>query len=204
MAKRRIILFGATGRVGGRALQDLLSSDAAHALDLVAVTRRAENLAGRPADAARIVEYDLDRAEHEGLDDLKRLLDGADSLLLITGYDQRMLVQSKAVLDAAQAVGVRHVVHIGAHAAPDTTIVHLGWHQMIEAYLELSWLGWTNLRPTSYMQNLPMMRALAAAPTRILQHYIGHAATSWIDAHDVGRAAARVLLDPQAHQERSY
>jgi NAD(P)H dehydrogenase (quinone) len=115
-----------------------------------------------------------------------------------------MLAQSKSVIDAARAVGVRHVVHIGAHAAPDTTIVHLGWHQLIEAYLERSGLGWTNLRPTSYMQNLPMLRALAAAPPQILPHYIGHAATSWIDAQDVGRAAARVLIDSPAHQERSY
>ncbi len=73
--------------------------------------------------------------EHHGLDALVEVLSGVDRVFLLTSYDVRMLAQSKAVIDASTQAGVAHIVHLGAHASPSTTIVHLGWHQMIEAYL---------------------------------------------------------------------
>jgi uncharacterized protein YbjT (DUF2867 family) len=63
-----------------------------------------------------------------------------------------MLARSKAAVDAAQAEGVGHVVHVGVSAAEDTTIVHFAWHQLVEAYIERSGLGHTHLRPASFMQ----------------------------------------------------
>lgn len=43
-----------------------------------------------------MIEYDLDRAEHEGLGALVDVLAGADTVLLATGYGAGMLPQSKA------------------------------------------------------------------------------------------------------------
>ncbi|HEY8473117.1 MAG TPA: hypothetical protein VIL37_10860 [Natronosporangium sp.] len=47
-----------------------------------------------------------------------------------------------------------HIVHVGVSAAPDTTIVHFGWHQLIEAYIERSGLAYTHLWPAAFMQTL--------------------------------------------------
>jgi NAD(P)H dehydrogenase (quinone) len=103
------------------------------------------------------------------------------------------------VIDAATKADVSHIVHLGAHASPDTTIVHLGWHQLVEAYQAQSGLATTNLHPTSFMQNLFTMTA-----TGVLRHYIGDAAPSWVDADDVAKAAAVVLRAPAEHVGRSY
>jgi uncharacterized protein YbjT (DUF2867 family) len=124
-------------------------------------------------------------------------------VFLATGYDVRMLSQAKAVIDAARSAGVDHVVHLGVHAEPDTTVVHFGWHQMVEAYLERSGLGHTNLHPTAFMQNL-LMPAMSDAKSAVLTHYIGDAVTSWVDTDDIAEVASVVLRSPERHRGRSY
>lgn len=49
---------------------------------------------------------------------------GIERVFLLTGYDVSMLGQSKAVVDAAKNAGVNHIVHMGAYATDDTTIMH--------------------------------------------------------------------------------
>lgn len=116
-----------------------------------------------------------------------------------------MLTQSKVAIDAARIAGVRHVMHIGAHAAPDTTVVHLGWHQLIEAYLAASGMAFTNLQPTSLMHNLMLLIGTGGTQgTDVLSHYIGSEPTSWVDVADVAAVAAHVLRDPEPHAGRSY
>lgn len=194
---RRMVMFGGTGQVGAAALRALSAADQA---DLAVVTRRPAALVEAEMRGIEVFQYDLDRPEQEGLGVLVDILSGANTILLATGYSGRMLPQSKAVIDAATAAGVNHIVHLGAHATPDTTIVHLGWHQMIEAYVAAAGPAWTFIRPTAFMQNLLLLRALAGAPERVLVHYSGDASSSWIDAEDVGRAVAAVLKSPVDHR----
>ena len=67
-----------------------------------------------------------------------------------------MLVQSKSLIDAAKRNGVSHIVHLGAFTREhDSYATVFTWHQMIEAYLGDNGVGWTNLHPNMFMQNLP-------------------------------------------------
>ena len=134
----------------------------------------------------------------------KPLLDaltGVDRLFLLTGYTVEMLAQSKAVVDAAKLTGVKHVVHLGAWATDDTTIVHLGWHQFIERYIEWASVAFTHLRPNVFMQNI-LRFSLQRDGT--LRHSIGDAPVSWIDTDDVAIAVARVLRSPREHHGKTY
>ncbi len=199
-----VLVLGATSKIGGPLINLLLPDHAAGHLKLIAATRQ--------PDASRLFErlgietrhIDLDRPPLDGLGALTNSFRGVDRLFLLTGYDVKMLAQSKAAVDAAVAAGVSHLVHVGAYASPDTTIVHLGWHQLIEAYIERSRLGWTHLHPNSFMQNLVMLTAMGSAGPGVITHYIGDARTSWIDAEDVAAVAASVLRAPQSHAGKAY
>ncbi len=203
MDTSQVMIIGATGKIGGATLQLLAEDSTAQPIRLVAASRHPETVPVRPGVEVR--KLDLDTAELQGLSALVDAMAGIDRLLLITGYGVRMLTQSKVAIDAARIAGVRHVVHVGAHAAPDTTVVHLGWHQLIEAYLAASGMAFTNLHPTALMQNLMLLIATGGVRgTDVLPHYIGSEPTSWVEVADVAAVAAQVLRDPEPHAGRSY
>ncbi|MGK3968009.1 NmrA family NAD(P)-binding protein [Sorangium sp. So ce118] len=204
MAIPVILVFGATGKIGGALVEELLPDHAAGRVKLVAAVRRPE---AAPAFEARGLEtrlIDLDLAEARGLEPLVGAMRGVDRVFLLTGYDVRMIAQSKAAIDAARAVGASQIVHVGAHASPDTTIVHFAWHQVVEAYIDRSGVDATHLRPTSFMQNLPLLLQVGGAQPGVLPHYLGGARTSWVDTGDVARVAAVALREPKAHAGRAY
>ena len=199
-----VLVVGATGRIGRSVLDHLSADQAAGRLRLAGLAHRssgAEALAEAGIEARTL---DLDRAELEGLGPVRAALRGVDRLFLLTGYDVRMMAHGKAVIDAAVAEGVGHIVHLGAHAARDTTVVHLGWHQLLEAYLEQSGPAFTHLHPTSLMQNLPMLFSLGGADPGLLPHPLGAGRQSWVHADDVAAVAAHVLRDPPRHAGEAY
>jgi uncharacterized protein YbjT (DUF2867 family) len=173
-------------------------------LKLVAAVRRPE--AARTFEErgieARLI--DLDAAETRGLAPMASAMRGVDRVFLLTGYDVKMLAQSKAAVDAAKAADVSHVVHLGVHASDDTTVVHFVWHQLVEAYIERSGLGYTHLHPTTFMQNILAPGGPGGAPPGVLVHYVGDARPGWIDTADIAAVAAAVLREPDAHTGQTY
>lgn len=204
MSAPTVLVFGSTGAIGGALVKRLQPDHAEGRLRVIGATRRSEAVAELEQLGIEARLVDLDDAEHKGLDPLVAALEGVDRVFLLTSYDVRMLAQSKAVVDAARVAGVQHIVHLGAYAAADTTIVHLGWHQIVEAYIAQSGIAWTSLQPTSFMQNLFLLQAVGGAAPGTIPHYIGDAATSWVDTEDVAEAAAAVLRDPAPHAGQSY
>lgn len=199
-----VLVFGSTGAIGGSVIQRLIPDHTEGRIRLIATARnRAAATRLEPLGVeCRII--DLDHPEKQGLEPMIDALRGVDRVFLLTSYDVKMLAQSKAVIDASNQSDVSHVVHLGAHASPTTTIVHLGWHQMIEAYLSSSGLNSTNLHPTSFMQNLFLLLSIGGSPNGVLPHYIGDARISWVNSDDVADTAAVILRDPEPHAGRSY
>ncbi len=190
----RIVVTGATGTVGGEVMGQLRR--AAAGFDVVGGVRNddgAAKLAGR-GDAS--VRLDFDRP-----DTLRPALEGADAVFLVTGYTVDMLVQSKRLLDAAKAEGVRHVVHLGALAADDTPFAHFAWHQMIERTIEAMGFSFTHLRPNFFMDTV--WNGFCHRPDRIV-HFVGDQRVSFVCAEDMAAVAAQALKDPQAHSGKIY
>jgi uncharacterized protein YbjT (DUF2867 family) len=147
MSKPTIFVFGATGTFGRPLIDELLPDDKAGRIKLVASARKSESVATLEKLGVAARQIDLDSAEMDGLEPLIETLRGVDRVFLLTGYEYKMLAQSKAVIDAAKAAGVAHLVHLGANGRQDTTSVYSGWHRLIEAYIETSGLAFTHLRP---------------------------------------------------------
>jgi NAD(P)H dehydrogenase (quinone) len=203
MSTPTIFVFGASGTFGKTLVQELLPDHKAGRINLIASARKPENVAALEKLGVTAKQIDLDKAEMDGLDPLIEALRGVDRLFLLTGYEYKMLAQSKAAIDAAKAAGVAHLVHLGANGRQDTTSVYSGWHRLIEAYIETSGLSFTHLRPCQTFQTLPMMHAIAGAPG-VIENYIGDTRIAWVDSRDVAAVAAAALRNPSAHARRSY
>jgi NAD(P)H dehydrogenase (quinone) len=204
MSTPAVFVFGATGKLGSALVRELLPDHRAGRLKLIAAVRRPEAASALESQGVETRLIDLDRAEMEGLAPVVDAMRGASRVFLLTGYDVRMLAQSKAAIDAAKVVGVSHMVHIGANARPDTTTVHFGWHQLVEAYIERRGIGFTHLRPTQFMQTLPMLYGMGGGRPGVIENYIGDARIGWIDVADIAAVAAAALRDPDAHAGQTY
>jgi uncharacterized protein YbjT (DUF2867 family) len=203
MSLPTVFVFGATGNVGGAVIRELLPDHRAGRLKLIAAVRRPEAVSRFESQGIETRLIDLDRAEMEGLVPVVDAVRGANRVFLLTGYEVKMLAQSKAAIDAAKAVGVSHIVHMGANGRADTTTVHPGWHQLVEAYIERSGIGFTHLHPSQFMQTLPMLYGMSGLPG-VIENYVADARIGWIDVADIAAVAAAALRDPSVHAGQTY
>jgi len=195
----KALVLGATGSIGRPLIRDLLADPGPERVRVVAAVRDVAK-----ADSFRNEGIDTVHLDLNDPAAVAASLAGIDRVFLLTGYSVEMLAQSKAVVDAAKKAGVKHVVHLGAYATDDTTVIHLGWHQFAERYVEWSGLGFTHLRPNYFMQNLLGYGGVRWVEGGTITQFFGDAAVSWIDADDLGIAAAAILREPAKHAGKTY
>jgi NAD(P)H dehydrogenase (quinone) len=195
-----VLVIGASGTIGSKLVDELVPDHQAGLLRLVAATRQQEVAHSLQERGIEVRQLDLDDAEMGGPGAVQPVFEGIDRVFLLTGYTVRMLAQSKAAVDAAVAADVSHLVHLGVNSAANSTIEYATWHQLVEAYIERSGMGFTHVRPSAFMQHLP----LSVATPDVLTYFIGDGRTNWVDVGDVAAVAATVLRDPKPHHGRSY
>ena len=200
MSPPAILVIGASGNVGSALINELIIDHEAGALRLVAATRKPEAAGSLRRRGIEVRHLDLDDAGMGGLGAIQPSFEGIDRVFLLTTYDVKMLAQSKVAIDAAKAAGVSHIVHLGAGHSDPNTIEYATWHELIEAYIERSGIGYTHVWPASFLQMLPMS---VAAPG-VLAYFIGGGRANWVDIGDVAAVAAAALRDPKAHDGRAY
>lgn len=188
-----LAITGATGQLGRLVIDTLKTKTAPEGIiALVRNTDKAADL-GVPA---RVFDYDAPET-------LAAALDGIDTLLLISGSDiGRRVPQHAAVIEAAGAAGVQHIVYTSLLNAPNSTLGLAPEHVETEKLLAASGIGHTVLRNGWYTENYTM--GLPAA----LEHnaLIGAAKDGRISSatrQDYADAAAAVLLD-KALQGKTY
>src|SRR5467141_4052979 len=188
-----LLVLGVTGQVGNLVAKTLRGTDAHFSVG----SRRKENLK-ELADqfgASRFIDLDDPRTFDEALKDIT-------GIFLLTGYTVDMLVQSKSLIDAAKRNGVNHIVHLGAFTTDlDAYATVFAWHQMIEIYLQASGVGWTNLHPNMFMQNLLGNAAIKGGR----YSYYTSKALGYTALEDVAESAAVILMEgPKKHSGKDY
>lgn len=188
------VIMGATGKVGGAALEVLKQ----HGVALRAVARdpaRAQGL------GVEIVRGDASETES-----LVAAFSGAQAafVMLVPPYQARDVVaesrvMARSVADAVRAARVPHVValsSVGAHLSEGNGIVQV-LHDF-EAALAGAAPSLVFLRPGEFMENwagvLPVARDAGVLPSGKVALDQRHEAVS---TQDVGRVAANLLLDPR-------
>ncbi|WP_263385751.1 SDR family oxidoreductase [Granulicella arctica] len=191
MTAQRVLVAGASGRLGQMVLQQLQTLGASR---IIATSRTPQKLAAFASS-----KIDVRAADFNNPRSLPRAFSGVDRMLLISTDDLfsgQRVQQHKSAIEAAQRAGVRHIVYTsmpdpqGSKAipfAPD--------HIATEAALEGSGMGYTILRVAWYSEN-PIDLGLipSAIRTGIWLTSAGAGKIAYVPRFDVARAAAAALL----------
>jgi uncharacterized protein YbjT (DUF2867 family) len=186
----RVLVLGATGKVGGAVLQRLQN----HGVLVKAATRAPEKVvAVHPA--TQWVHFDLEQVGTfaPALADVSRVF------LIARPGDDRPQDAAVPFIDAIVHSGVEHVVNLtamGTEMRPDFGLY------AVEKALEASGLAFTHLRPNFFMQ--VFTSGLALAQIKGLSQIrvpAGDAALSFIDVNDIADVAVEALFDSKYHRK---
>jgi len=190
-----IVVTGATGQLGQLVIDELLTRVPAD--QVVAVVR---DKAKAAALAERGVQLRFgDYNKPESLADAFR---EGDSVLLISGSELgRRVAQHGAVVDAARAAGVAHLVYTGILGGPDADFALADEHKATEQAILDSGLTYTFLRNGWYSENYT-----AQIPVQLEHGVVGSAGDGRIGsaARADYAAAAATVLTADGHANTAY
>ncbi|MTD55160.1 SDR family oxidoreductase [Amycolatopsis pithecellobii] len=136
-------------------------------------------------------------------DTLPAALDGIDTVVLISGADDRMVEAQGNLIDTAVTHGVDHIVKVSGMGADPRSPFRFGrFHAQIEHHLQTAGVGWTLLRPSQFMQvyyrEIPTMLADGT-----LAQPLGDARLAPIDVEDIAKVAY-LIATGGSHRSASY
>jgi uncharacterized protein YbjT (DUF2867 family) len=192
----KILITGATGKVGGALLDNLGNAD----IDLRALAHHDES------EAYALGERGVEAVPGDFLEPetLGPALEGASAVFLLTPIHPQQVYQATNVIQAAKESGSDpHVVRLSVHQASHDAPTRISrQHAEIEDRLVSSGLPYTLLRPQSFMQNTLMAVPTIASQGRIYQP-MKDGRLGMIDARDIGEVAAKVLTEV-GHEGKTY
>lgn len=142
-----IVVTGATGQLGRLVVHALLEKLPAE--KIVAAVRSPENAADLARQGVTVRKTDYNEPET-----LAPALAGADKVLLISGNEVgQRVAQHGAVVEAAKAADVGHLVYTSAPHADTSALVLAPEHKATEEIIAASGLTYTFLRNNWYNEN---------------------------------------------------
>jgi len=194
--ERSILVFGATGALGGHLLDALV----ARGVDPATITAAGRNEARLEAlasagfrtaivnlsDVARVSEVVAQHAE----------------VVLISGGDPDRVEQHRTVIDAAKAAGVRHVYYTSGVRADDERFAINADHRATEEILVASGVTYTILRNTWYIENFAQSLA-GPRHTGVFAAAAGNATVAAASRKDLAEAIA-VVVTTDGHDNATY
>ncbi len=188
-----VLVTGATGRVGGALVEELVRLGQPVR---AAVRRASRRPAAWPRNVAE-VEFDFDRPET-----FRAALEGVSRLFLIARPgDDNADQAASPLLDEVRRRHVDLIVNLtamGAEQLPGTAL------RRIEVAIEDSGTPFTHLRPNFFMQIFAADPLLSSINTRgAIAVPAGDARLSFVDSRDVAAVAAAALTDTR-HAGRAY
>lgn len=193
MSAGKLLITGATGKLGQIVMSYLLDTLKVAPGQLIATSRNIEKL-----DALKAQGVEVRAADFADPDSLQKAFSGADRLLLISmdTVGERDKLHANAV-KAAEAAGVQHLVYTSMPSANDSPVVFAFEHEATEKAIENSTIpGWTILRNNWYFENLPEFFA-ATLQTSMWLTAAAQGKVAQISRVDLGKAAAIALASAQ-------
>jgi NAD(P)H dehydrogenase (quinone) len=190
-----VLVLGVTGQLGKLVAERLKDGKN---ISLRVCSRRQGDLPKLKNEYGEAVYLDLDDPRT-----FDAALEGVSGIFLLTGYSVSMIVQSKAIVDAAKKAGVTHITHVGVFSLDENCYdPHMAWHQMIEVYIKHSGIAWTFLHPNAFLQNF--IGFYGMVQNGKVKFYSEDKKCGWIALEDVADAAAKVLCNASEHAEKDY
>jgi uncharacterized protein YbjT (DUF2867 family) len=185
-----VLVTGATGTVGRHVVAAL--SD--RAVTVRSAVRDPESVPDELAAVGAAVEFDFAKPETWGA-----ALADVDGVFVVRppAVDE---ADVKAFADAAGRVGVDRVAYLSTLGAEKNVFVP---HHRIEKRIAATGVDYTFLRASFFMQNLLEVHRADVVERDEIFVPAGRGETSFVDARDVGEAAA-VVLTESGHADRAY
>lgn len=178
-----ILVLGATGRVGGHLVNQLVRRDAT-----VRVLTR------NPAKASFPAEVEVVQGDLLDIDSLRAAFSGVRTLFLLNAVAGDEFTQALITLIIAREAGVDRVVYLSVFDADHAVNVpHFAVKSGAERMLEAMDFGATILRPTYFIDNEAMVRDV------VLEHGvypmpIGSKGVAMVSTRDIAEVAAIELI----------
>jgi uncharacterized protein YbjT (DUF2867 family) len=190
-----ICVTGASGTVGREVVKQLQA---------IGAPFRAAVSSASSAEAARARGLDVVICDYHQTDTVRAALRGCDAIFLLGPnlIDQTEL--EIGVVEAAKAAGVRHIVKLSVMGAADDAYSLAHVHRPVEKAIEASGLGWTFLRPNSYMQNIITFMKPTIQSDSMFYSASGNARISHVDTRDIAAVAAQALTAPDRHHGQAW
>jgi uncharacterized protein YbjT (DUF2867 family) len=190
-----ILIIGATGPTGKEAVAQLVN----RGQKVRAVTRDPE----KAAAMAELAGAEIVAGDSSNVASLTSAFEGVDKVYLVPPTDRNWDQLQSAIVEAARAAGVAHIVKMSAiGAGPDQPSMSLSFHWQGEVDIEDAGIAYTFIRPNSFFQN-----TLFDAPTINAEgkfySCVGDAQFAKIDTRDIGEVVAKVLSE-DGHQGKIY
>ncbi|AXY00973.1 SDR family oxidoreductase [Vibrio alfacsensis] len=192
MSDRKVLVTGASGKLGSQVVKALLEELRVDPSQLIVTTRSADKLQALANQGVDVREADFSSPES-----LEKAFQGADSMLLISidASGPRTQAHLNAVA-AAEKVGVSHIVYTSMPSAENSPVMFAHEHEATEnAIMESAIANATILRNNWYFENLVDFFA------SILQsgHWLTSAAegrVAQLSRKDLAYAAACAVVKP--------
>jgi len=107
----------------------------------------------------------------------------------------------KPLIGMAKKKGVEHIVFLSVQGVENDTRIP---HHKIEKLIRDSGMAWTFLRPAYFMQNFATTLKKELVERRRIFLPAGETKFTLVDLRDIGRVAAKVLLNPDSHIGKAY
>jgi uncharacterized protein YbjT (DUF2867 family) len=170
-----------------------LSSEVIRQLEGQKIPFRAAYFSDRAASAARTRGVDAALIDYNRPDTLRAAFGECTTLFLLGPNALNQTELELKAVDAARAVGVRHIVKQSVMGAAEEAYSLAKIHRPVEKAIEKSGIGWTFLRPNSFMQNAVTLWRQPSRPK----------ALSTVQAVKRGSATSTSVTSPRWQWQRS-
>lgn len=193
MAKRTILVTGATGTVGSEVIKQLASISSSSDYDIIAAVH-SQNKTDKLKQISEDIEIvDLNYAKSESV---THALDKVDGLFLQTLPVPDAIDICSNLVKEAKKNDVKYIVKLsamGAASKSESTILRL--HGKEEKIIEESGIPYTFLRPIAFMQNFVTQFGHTIRTQYAFYVPAGNAKLGFIDARDIAAVAVKMLTE---------
>jgi uncharacterized protein YbjT (DUF2867 family) len=183
-----ILVTGATGTIGSQ-LVNLLTQSGTEFYTMSSKPN--------PSANARLGDFN-------SVESLTKAFKGINTLFVLLPLVGNKLDLAKNVATAAKAAGVKHIVRSSGAGADASSAFALPKLQgQIDDVLRATGISTTFLQPAGFMQNYATFQA-EQVKQGVIHAAHADAKKSMVDARDIAAVAAKILLNPKDHANKSY
>jgi len=189
-----ICVTGAGGTLSSELIKQLESANAPF---------RAAHFSNEKAEAARARGIDAVIIDYNRPEMLRAAFQGCDKLFLLGPNVLNQTQFELKAVEAAQAVGVQHIVKQSIMGADEEAFSLALVHRPVEKAIESSDMAWTFLRPNSFMQNVITYMGETIKAEAAFYSASGEAKISHVDVRDIAAVVVKALTEPD-HEGKAY